>query len=279
MITITEYFKPFDQAIKQIDIAIGKLWHIMSEMSADDILLNPIDYDKAIKHLEDVKTLLKKKKFRFRFDKMSQTEFEQLLRQDSNGMLTVAQEYQVKQWDTLRSISLEFDVDILTLKTFNNLQKQDFNDLRERQGKILIPIQVKSKERTVYENLSVFDSHSGKSVWGKGLPNELIAKDGSLVVLNEEDNLKQSLFNLLNEEGAIPFYEHLTFDIKHGEDVSKLFFSAMTVIKLQNRLKLEPRVFEVIDIISQEQETGFAFTVYVRPINSFDTTIEVKKVA
>lgn len=267
MITINEYYTPFDKAIKQLNILLGKILFAVRDMSEDEIMLHGFDFNGYVKSIEDNIVSLEKKKYRYRFDRMNEAEFEMVLRRDSEGNLTVALDYQIKQYDTLRSISLEFDVNETTILNYNGMTLQDFWDKRERNEIIKIPKYLKQADRTIYENLAVYDSHSGKSAWGKDLDNNLTVVNGKLKILSHEETLKQGLLNMMDEYGAIPFFEEYTFDPDWGRDYPKDFLELFTKIKMERRLSLDPRVQEVIDISSQQVESGLKFVVKLYPIN------------
>jgi hypothetical protein len=268
MLTINEYYKPFNDAIAQLNEILAKVFLKINNMDENDTALNDFDYNSFIKGIEDTIALLKMKRIRYKFQKMNEAEFEQFIRTDSEGYLTIAKEHKIRQYDTLQVISKLYDIPILTILNYNNILKQDFEDIKERNGTILIPIKIKAKERTVYESLSVFDSHSGISAWGRDISNFLeVDEDGDLRVLSNEETLKQNLGNILGDYGSIPFYEELTLNSDWGSDFPKDFLELYTRIKIERRLELDPRVQKVIDVKSQKVESGLKFDVRLYPIN------------
>lgn len=267
MLTLNEYYAPFDNLIIELNKILGVIMNKLQNLSDDEIMLNDFDFNSYIKEIEDRIAAATKKRYRYRFDRMNETEFEQVLRRDSEGNLTVALEHKIKQNETLRDISLKYNVAENVILNFNAITIQNFWDKRERNDIINIPIFLKEAERTIYENLSVYDSHSGKSAWGKDLSNDLKVIDGKLKILNNEDTLKQGLLNIMGEYGAIPFFEEFTFDPDWGRDYPKDFLEFFTKVKMERRLSLDPRVQEVIDITSQQVESGLKFEVKLYPIN------------
>jgi len=267
MLTINEYYKPFDDAIAVLSDMLGTVYVKTTGIEENDIALNDFDYNSFIKGIEDTTALLKMKRIRFRFQKMNEEEFEKFIVTDSEGFLMVAKEHKIRQYDTLQEISKLYDVPILTILNYNNILKQDFEDMKEREEVIRIPVKIKVKERTAYENLSVFDSHTGKSAWGRDISNSLEVENGKLKVLGFDETLKQNLGSVLGDYGSIPFYEELTLNADWGSDLPKDFLELYTRIKIERRYELEPRVQKVIDVQSRRVESGLSFDVKLYPIN------------
>ncbi len=269
MLTLHEYYKPIDSALAEINNILGKVLFKIQDMSEDSIILSDFDWNGFIYQLERSIEQLNEKRVRYKFDKMNEHEFELMLARDSEGDITLAQDYKVKTDDTLRKVSLAFNVPELLILNYNHLSYQEYQDARERNETIKIPITIKLKEKTVYDNLAVYDSHSGKSAWGKDISNDLQCKEGRLVVLDYTETLKQSIKNLMGEYGSIPFYEEITLDLDWGRDYPKDFLEVFTKIKMERRLRAEPRVQEIVDIISvpSKEATGLNFDVIFYPIN------------
>lgn len=268
MINLSEYYKPFDDAINQLIEIKGAVCAEILNMDEDDAVLNDFDYNSFIKGLEDTIALLKMKRKRYKYRKMSEDEFEQFLRKDSEGYLTVAREHSLRSYDTLQSISKKYDVPILTILNYNNIMKQDFEELKELGGTLRLPLKIKAEEKTVYKDLSVFDTHMGKNAWGRDISNELKAdENGLLAVLDFDETLKQNLSVITGDYGTIPFYEEHTLNTDWGSDYPKEFLELFTRIKLERRLELEPRVQKVVDIKSTRTETGLKFDVVLYPVN------------
>jgi len=265
MLTLNEYYAPIDKALAEWNVIYSKFISKIQYWDEDDIILHSFDFNQRIKEIEDILAQLKIKRVRYKFDKMNEEEFEKILRRDSHGNLTIEKDYQIKQHDTLRSIALEFNLDENFILNHNGLNKQDFWDKRELNGIIKIPVYIRQKERTVYENLAVFDSHSGKSAWGKDITNALQTEAGRLKVLDYLETLKQSLRNMLDH--YIPFYEAFAFDSDWGSDYDKEFLEMFSIVKLKKRLEAEPRVQEVLDIESKKGESSITLSVKLYPIN------------
>ncbi|RPI19720.1 MAG: hypothetical protein EHM58_00510 [Ignavibacteriae bacterium] len=267
MLTINEYFKPFDDAIAQLNDVLFKTYYQVTSMDENDVVLNDFDYNSLIKGIEDLILILKMKRDRYKFLKMNLEEFDMYLRQDYNGNLIIAKDHQIRQYDTLQIISKQYDVSIPVILNYNNMLKQEFEDIKELGGSIKIPLKIKRKERTVFENLSVFDSHSGKSAWGRDISNSLAVENDRLKVLDYDNTLKQNLGNLLGEYGSIPFFEELTLNADWGSDYPKDFLELYTRIKIERRFELDPRVQKVIDVQSRRVDSGLTFDVKLYPVN------------
>ncbi len=275
--TITEYERVHIDAIKFIDKVFEAIKFRIMDMAEDEIDLADRNYDFIIKKLEAQICDIKKAKVRYIYDKMDRDEFDLILKNISEGkpttIVVVGKKHKLRDMDTLRLLSLTYNVGIDKILSHNGITVEDFDDLKERSIEIDIPIVVDLKLRTKHSELPVFGSINGMKGWGQDVNNdvEIDTETGDIKVMANEDTLIQGIFNRFGEYGSIPGYEKHTIDLAWGKDYPPELVDVMTIAKLEEVLKADPRIREVVDIRIITQKQGKVVEIDVKAINYSET--------
>lgn len=273
--SIFEYEKIFDDAIVQSQSLLAKIKRKYKTFDSINIDLLDTDYNEIIYQLETDIAEFEKQKVRYKYDKMSREEFNIVLKNVAEGkptnLITIGKEHKLRTLDTLQLLSVIYQVSVDILLDYNQLTSDEFDDLREYNGTIQIPIVIDIKERTRYSDLPVFGSVNGKDSWGTDWENEITLLNGDVRVLDNENTLTQGISNRFGDYGSIPGYENETIDLDWGRDYSPEIVETMTVAKLSQKLLREPRVREVSNIKVESEELGKKYTIDILPINGTES--------
>lgn len=274
MINLKTYQTAYEDAIRAAEQLLYRYKDQIVGLDSDDITLTTTDYNTLIYKLENMIDNLKQQKIRYRFDKMSKEEFDNLI---SNALLgkatkivTVGYEHRLSDLDTLQSISEQYSININDVLLFNQLTNQGFEDLKEQSAILLIPTTVDLSTKTVYNDLAVTGTHSGKNAWGVDWANDIEydpdAED--IVVLGNEETLLQGMQNAFGEKGDIPGYPDHSIEIQIGGDVDGNLFDILTMAQLETKLLRDKRIRRVDDIQITTESGAKKITIIATPINS-----------
>jgi hypothetical protein len=275
--TITEYERVHIDAIDVFNKVFEAIKFKIIDMAEDEIDLADRDYDFITKKIEDQICDIKKAKVRYIYDKMDRDEFELILKNISEGkpttIVVVGKKHKLRSMDTLRLLSLTYNVSIDKILSHNGITVEDFDDLKERGIEIDIPIVVDLKLRTKHSELPVFGSINGMKGWGQDINNdvEIDTDTGDIKVMGNEDTLIQGILNRFGEYGSIPGYEKHTIDLAWGKDYPSELVDVMTIAKLEEVLKADPRIREIEDIRITTQEQGKLVEIDAKAINYSET--------
>lgn len=279
---ITQYEKKFDDAIAQIQNLIFKFKNQIKDMDELSVDLHPTNYDDLIYQLEGTLFSLKKSKKQYWFDRMSKEEFGKVLQNIMEGkppkLITLTKDYKVTAFDTIHSVAIKFGITVQSILDYNKISDSDFENLKEINATIKIPTHVNIKDQTVYDNLLVFGSQSGKNAWGKDWANDIVFKEGDIEVLDNDQTLKQGLLNRYGDFADIPGYENQTIELPIGSDYPPDLISNMLAVGLSVQFERDPRVREVKNVIVEETDLGKKIKVVILPINQ-DSVVEIENIA
>jgi len=280
MASITEYKKGFDIAIKAAEQLLFNIKDKISNFDPVDAELNDIDYDGIIYNLEQQINEFHKHRVRYRFDKMSEEEFDLMLKNTAEGkpitLITIGLNHKLNKYDTPQSLIVQYGVTLEDILEYNKITLEELDDKIELNVTIKIPISINLKESTVYSEIPVFGSHRGSQAWGTDWENEISidATTGDIKVLNNTDTLIQTIQNRFGEYGDIPGYEDQTIDFGWGEDIPRDLIDGMTLAKISQQFSIDKRIKEIVDIIITDASSiSKIVTIKLLPVNS-DALVE-----
>lgn len=275
VLSIFEYEKIFDDAIVQSQALLAKIKAKYKTFDTIRIDLLDTDYNEIIYQLETDIAELEKQKVRYKFDKMSREEFDIVLKNVAEGkpinLITIGKTHKLRMLDTLQLLSVVYEVSIDLLLDYNQITSDAFDDLKEANGTIQIPIVIDITKRTRYSDLPVFGSVNGKECWGSDWENEITLLNGDIRILGNQATLIQGINNRFGEYGSIPGYESETIDLDWGSDYSPEIIDTLTTAKLSQKLLREPRIREVANIKIEAEELGKKYTIDIIPINGTES--------
>ena len=280
MQSISEYYYVYDVAIRECELLVAKYKAQVAALDPEEADIYEFNYDDEIYKLEKAIESFRKQKFRYIFDKMSKEEFEKLLENAILGnpskLIVVGMEHVIKDVDTLQRISYEYNIPVIELLSYNRISSEDFEDLKEIQGTILIPMQIDLSRRTIYTDLPVFGSQAGKNAWGKDWANEIIwhAENKDIETLTPDETLVQGILNGFGQRGDIPGHEDFTIEIVIGQEIPDDAYDAMIIAQLESKVLRDRRVRKIKNI-QIERSAGARFIyLTIIPINS-ENPIEI----
>lgn len=277
--SLYEYEQIYNNAIFYGTRVLDKIKEKISGMDEVDVDLADTDYNGLIWKLEKTLSSLEKQRVRYLYDKMSREEFDLVLKNRAEGkpsyLITVGQPHKLRSIDTLQLLSVLYNSDAEYLLSYNGISPKEFEEKKERNDEIKIPVVVNIKDKTNYSDIAVFGSMSGRKAWGVDLPNEMVVKDGDYALLSEERTLAQGVDNRFGMYGDIPAYENESIDLDWGKDFNPQLVELITVVKVSQKLLIDARVKEVKDVRTTRVQNGLLVENDIVPVNS-DEPISIK---
>ena len=272
--SIAEYQTVYDEAIRSYELIIEKVKDKIKNMESIEIDLSETNYDDILYKLEKAIESFRKQKYRYIFDRMSLEEFEKVIENVALGrppkLITVGIAYQVKEKDTLQLISYNYGIPVEDILIHNRMSSQDFEDIKEQNQTIYIPITVDISRQTIFTDLPVYGSQAGKKAWGRDWANEIVwdSNTNDIKVLTPDETLVQGILNGIGFRGDIPGHEDYTIELQIGGDLPDDAYDAMVIAQLESKLLRDKRVRKVENILIDRKEGARYIYVSIYPINS-----------
>jgi hypothetical protein len=284
MMKITEYTKAYDLAISAIDTFIEKIYGLMSNMTEDEIILSAENYPQIIHDLYAQRVMYVQLRVRYLFDKMSKQEFEKLIQSQQTGLgtrsLTVDYEHVIKDYETPQKIATMYGITVPEIFLYNNINIEQFDDLKERNGVIKIPTTINPDDNSKFTDLAIYGSVAGNNAWGVDWSNDVKWNDekGDFEKLSKEETLNQGLLNFIGSVGDIPLYPETTIEVQVSTDLPADAFDALVIAQLENKIPKDVRYKKVTNVQVQRVSGGRKIYITVLPINLENPLKPVEKV-
>ena len=269
---ITEYEKIVDNAIALNYLLIDEFEQRTKNLSDDETILSTVNYNKLVYDRYNVNDLLFQQRVSYLFEKMSREEFTDFIQMRELGtnpkILRVNFSHTVKDYDTLQKIASDYNVDVKDILLHNNITVEQFEDLKIINGTVKIPTTINPDNNQITDVL-VVGSQAGTNVWGVDWGNEITWNDETddIVILSQENTLRQGLKNSFGEKGDIPGHEDYTIEVQIGTDITGDIYDAMLMAQLETKILQDKRFKKVEDIVITPTSGGRMATITVTPIN------------
>lgn len=281
---LKSYQTVYETAIRSAEQLLFRYKAQIVGLDSDDITMMEINYNDLIYRLENMIAGLRQQKVRYKFDKMSKEEFDALISNNLLGrttkIITVGYEHKLSDLDTLQSISEKYSIAVSEILSYNKFTNQGFEDLKEQNGVLKIPTTVDLSTKTVYSELAVTGTHSGKNAWGIDWANEIEYDESTedIRILGNEGTLLQGVQNAFGEKGDIPGYPDHVIEIEVGSDMDSELFDIMTMAQLQSKLLRDKRIRRVDDVQIFTEVGQKKINITVTPVNSENPIEPITKI-
>jgi hypothetical protein len=241
--------------------SLNELERIISNIIPTDEYDPNHDYSGLLNNLNQFKTYIIRLLSVHKFARMSKEYF---LAQFSGVVET---NYKIKDYDTPLSLADKFGVDLDALLEINNIVATDI------QEGLIIKVPVAGDSIAIYSNVPTFGDQTGDNVFGRDLPNELVAVNGKLVVLEPLDNLKQGILNRITTwRGEYPLDDSFGINNFRQFDLPEDLAQNMVIMDVVNQILQDARIAEVNEIVQSSEKDAVQFTAEATTI----TKTEVK---
>lgn len=274
--SIYEYDQIHDNAIAKLTVALN---HVLEQkefiQDEEAVDLADTNFPRLVYTLEKTLADIENNKVRYIYNKMDRDEFSNVLKNISENkdprVITVGRSYKLRSYDTLRTLSLKYDVDTEYILSYNHISSREFDEMCSRNDIIKIPQVVNLRNRNNYADLMVFGSIEGEKSWGTDCSNEIEINGEDLKILTELETLQQRINNRFGSYGDIPGYESELIDTMWGEDIDPELLSLLLAVKLPQQLLMEKSIAEVVDVQVETVPQGLIITNVLRPLNIDET--------
>ena len=260
-------------AIEKFNELNNRIYLIKSSFNKIKKEDDSLDAFEIIQVIDDIKTTLDTIKILPRY-----------LGTSSNNVDVVEEpvvDYLIRQGDTLEIISKKFynnPDDFDKIVDYNNIRYYEVNDSNWVGKRIKVPL------KSLVEQISdeIIDVHSGESILGKDIDNDITLTNNDLDVVTSFSCFKQGVLSLLDSpKGSIPedlSLGHLLGQI-NGKNLGKLSFP-MIGKELKELLSIEPSIksskITNIEIIDDAVYVDFTFESKLD--NTFDIDYNLNKI-
>lgn len=274
-VQITDYYGVVQNAIIVFQGIYDSIYQQSQEITDPDY--DPtIDWNDVLWKLQNSINNLQKAKTIERFQRVSRAQMESLfsayINAESPGKIIVGFVHNIREFDTLRTLEIQYGVPWQNILAFNNITASEFETLTTIQIPVPIDLAIRASN-----DIAVFGDQTNDLILGKDFPNEIAEDtDGDFKVLTTSETIKQGVQNLsVAQQGDLPFYENYGLNLELAQDVPADSVESFIQLRILEGFSIDPRIQAVEVLETTKTQNAVNVTVEIRPVQGENFNIPI----